>query len=99
MRRKSIVHPSFLSYEDLLTNAVGEIGRAQILIALVHFLPHSLMPLSMITVGFSTGRTNWWKVSKVYNETGTAPFYGKTKQKTSVSPNNISYLAQISFLS
>ena len=77
MTKISITPPPLLSYEDHVTKAIGELGRAQALIALVHFIPFGLMPFSMITVSFSTGRTNWWKVSHVYNETGMSSFLQK----------------------
>ena len=86
MTKISITPQPLLSYEDLVTKAIGELGRAQILIAIVHFIPYVLLPMSMITVSFSTGRTNWWKVSHVYNETGILLSYKKQNERLVLVP-------------
>jgi len=70
VKKSSLSSPSVLSYENLITDAIGELGRAQILICLVHFSPLIMLSWSMIAISISAGRTDWWKVSRVYNETG-----------------------------
>jgi len=69
-KKSSKPSASLLSYENFIADAIGELGRAQVLIILVQFLPTIMISWGMITISFSAGRTDWWKVSHVYNETG-----------------------------
>ena len=62
--------PPLLSYESFISNAIGELGRAQILIMCIQRLPSVMLSWAMITISFSAGKTNWWKVSPVHNDTG-----------------------------
>jgi len=58
------------SYQSIISNAIGEMGRVQIFLIFAHCTPKIIMAWSMITVSFGAANTDWWKVSKVYDPIG-----------------------------
>ena len=49
------------SYQELLSNAIGDFGRWQVYLIFAHFTPKILMAWSMIIISFGGGKTDWWR--------------------------------------
>eukprot|EP00111_Clytia_hemisphaerica_P011559 TCONS_00033980-protein len=51
------------SYQELIISSIGEIGRWQYFIIFTIMLPKFLICWSMVSVSFTLGKTEWWKVT------------------------------------
>ena len=55
-------------YQDVLISAIGDFGRGQLLIVLVCILLKFTGPWFLFTVGYISYEPDWWKVTRVFNE-------------------------------
>ena len=49
------------SYQELLSNAIGDFGRWQIYLIFAHFTPKIVIAWSMIIISFGGAKTDWWR--------------------------------------
>jgi len=57
------------SYQDLITDAIGDFGRAQLFIILTCKLPLITSSWSMLMMSFAGASPDWWNVVDTFNKT------------------------------
>lgn len=57
------------SYQQLLSNAIGDFGRWQIYLIFAHFTPKIMIAWSMIIISFGGGKTDWWRETSKFDST------------------------------